>query len=381
MNISTNFDSGSIRVVNDADVMNIQLEIAKDNNACTQQWFHFHLQTQANINHKIRIINAGKCTFATGFDDYQVIASYDQETWFRVPTVYLGNELHIEHAPNESGIYYAYFVPYSSARHQQLISSSQMADICNVKSLGFTSHKQSIDLFKIGVDKNGKKKKVWVIARQHPGETMAQWFAEGLIKKLLDNSPMSHTLLESAIFYIVPNMNPDGSILGNHRTNSNGKNLNRQWHEPAQVESTEVFHVQQAMKESGVDLFIDVHGDEEIPYSFMMASGASNSTKESLNSFKNNFEKASPNFQSKYDYDTHKETFGTRCCGSTCTGKSTFSKATDYVEHHHKCLSLLLEMPFKELDNTRGALEFNPHHKFIEMGKAAIVPILAHIKE
>jgi murein tripeptide amidase MpaA len=28
--------------------------------------------------------------------------------------------------------------------------------------------------------------KIWVTARQHPGETMAEWFVEGFLNRLLD---------------------------------------------------------------------------------------------------------------------------------------------------------------------------------------------------
>ncbi len=30
------------------------------------------------------------------------------------------------------------------------------------------------------------KKKIWITARQHPGESMAEWFVEGLLDRLLD---------------------------------------------------------------------------------------------------------------------------------------------------------------------------------------------------
>jgi murein tripeptide amidase MpaA len=32
----------------------------------------------------------------------------------------------------------------------------------------------------------GKKRVVWIIARQHPGESMASWWMEGFVRRLLD---------------------------------------------------------------------------------------------------------------------------------------------------------------------------------------------------
>lgn len=76
--------------------------------------------------------------------------------------------------------------------------------------------------------------KIWVIARQHPGETMAEWFVEGLLRRLLDwQDPLSRALLDRATFYVVPNMNPDGAVAGNLRTNAAGANLNREWQTPS----------------------------------------------------------------------------------------------------------------------------------------------------
>ena len=98
---------------------------------------------------------------------------------------------------------------------------------------------------------------------------MAEWFMEGLIERLQrpDDTEMQR-LLEKADLYLVPNMNPDGAFHGNLRTNAAGQDLNRAWLEPSAERSPEVWFVQQEMKRHGVDLFLDIHGDEEIPHVF-----------------------------------------------------------------------------------------------------------------
>jgi len=75
--------------------------------------------------------------------------------------------------------------------------------------------------------------------------------------------------------YCIPNMNPDGSVRGHLRTNAAGANLNREWcstgdyEAPTLLRSPEVFHCLDAMDKTGVDMFVDVHGDEEIPMNFV----------------------------------------------------------------------------------------------------------------
>ena len=111
------------------------------------------------------------------------------------------------------------------------------------------------------------------MARQHPGETMAEWFVEGFLERLLDaDDPVARTLLQRCVFYVLPNMNPDGSARGNLRTNAVGANLNREWLEPTMARSPEVLLVRGAMERSGVDLFLDAHGDEGLAYNFVAGS-------------------------------------------------------------------------------------------------------------
>lgn len=74
------------------------------------------------------------------------------------------------------------------------------------------------------------------------------------------DTPRAVQVLDEAVFYIVANINPDGSWRGHLRTNSDGKNLNRCWSNPTKEEVPEVYYVLKKMDEIGVDAFIDVHG-------------------------------------------------------------------------------------------------------------------------
>ncbi len=86
------------------------------------------------------------------------------------------------------------------------------------------------------------------------------------------DDPVSRKLLQEACFYIIPNMNIDGAIAGNLRASASGVNLNREWQAPSPKKSPEVYHTLKKMDETGVDLMLDVHGDEVLPYNFIAAS-------------------------------------------------------------------------------------------------------------
>lgn len=65
---------------------------------------------------------------------------------------------------------------------------------------------------------------------------------EGALERLLDeDDPVARKLLHKAQFYIVPNMNPDGSRRGQLRTNVCGASLNREWLDPSMERSPAVF--------------------------------------------------------------------------------------------------------------------------------------------
>ena len=102
---------------------------------------------------------------------------------------------------------------------------------------------------------------------------------EGVIDRLQANDSTVQSLLAAADLYLIPNMNPDGAFLGHLRTNFKGKDLNRAWQDASVELSPEVFFAQSQMKQHGVDAFIDVHGDEEIPHVFTAACEGNRATR------------------------------------------------------------------------------------------------------
>src|SRR5687767_345250 len=185
----------------------------------------------------------------------------------------------VEHTPERDAVWCAYFEPYSHERHQALIGRAGASPLVTVERLGATVDGRDLDLLTVRAERSSAESKhervkvVWLIARQHPGESMAEWFIEGLVDRLLDRAdPVSRRLLQSAVVHIVPNMNPDGSARGNLRTNAAGANLNREWMNPSAETSPEVFVVRERIRQTGVDVFLDIHGDEGLPYVFVAGS-------------------------------------------------------------------------------------------------------------
>ena len=373
MNISSHFDAGSIEVVSLNSADDIRLTIRQDNAATFAQWFYFRLQGAAHQPCTMHFLNAGVSAYPKGWEDYQAVASYDRTNWFRVPTRFDGQIMTIEHTPLSNSIYYAYFEPYSYEQHLNLIGQAQGSGLSQVSYLGSTVEGRDLDLLTIGHEVSSDLK-IWVIARQHPGETMAEWCVEGLLQRLLDwQDPLARALLDHVTFYVVPNMNPDGSVHGNLRTNAVGANLNREWQEPCLERSPEVFYVRQKMLETGVDLFIDLHGDETIPYVFTAGCegnpGYSERLQQLAASFKHHFKQASPDFQTEHSYPLD------------APGHANLTVATNWVGQQFDCLALTLEMPFKDNANLPDDDYGWNGQRSLRLGEALLNPIYAVLKD
>jgi len=340
LHISSNFDSGNIVCASADDPSNIRLEISKDNNSDFYMWFHFRLTGAKDTPCTLNITNAKGAAYPKGWEGYQAVASTDRENWVRVPTTYENGILSIRHTPSADSTWFAYFAPYSMERHADLIARSQLADGVSLDVLGETLDGQPMDLLRIG-EPAADKQNYWAIARQHPGESMAEWWMEGFIARLLDPADRTaQALRERVVFHLVPNMNPDGSRRGHLRTNASGANLNREWSEPAMDRSPEVFLVRERMQATGADFCLDVHGDEALPYNFLAGMlgipSLSDRQKTHQQIFSDALLAASPDFQTKYGYPDAKP------------GKGNMTLCSNWVAEEFGCLALTLEMPFKD---------------------------------
>jgi murein tripeptide amidase MpaA len=346
VNISQNFDAGNIEVVNCEDAGNIQLKIRADKASDFYQWFYFRLSGAKNTPCTMRIVNAGGAAYPPGFQNYRVCYSYDRQTWLRHPTSLYDGVMSIEFVPEYDSVYFAYFAPYSMERHADLVARSLLSPLCAHRVVGKTLDGQDLDLLRFSSDDAGApKKNCWVIARQHPGESMAEWWMEGCIERLLDeNNAETKKLLSQCNVYLMPNMNPDGSRRGHLRTNAAGRNLNREWANPEIDASPEVYFVKQAMQEIGVDFLLDVHGDESLPYCFIAGTeGLSNwdeQKQSQLGFYKNKLVELNADFQTERGYP------------AKTPGTANLTMSTAQTAQSHACLAMTLEMPFKDTTAT-----------------------------
>jgi murein tripeptide amidase MpaA len=345
LHISSAFDSGNI-VVERIDGNTATLSIAKDKDSDFFQWFHFRVVGSAGAEAVLRITGLEASAYPGGWPGYAArVSDQRDDLWYTADSTSYdakgdGGALTIRHLLGDGPAWFAYFAPYSMERHHDLVAQMASHPAVDYLQLGETLDGQPIDCLELGEG----KKQVWIYARQHPGESMAEWWAEGALEMLTDEEdPHARLLLQKCRFHIVPNMNPDGSRRGHLRTNAAGVNLNREWAAPSAERSPEVLCVLNAMDESGVDIAMDIHGDEAIPAVFIAGfegiPGWTDELGAKLYRYRDRLAQRTPDFQTRLGYPVSRP------------GTANLSMSTNQLAERFGAVAMTLEMPFKDNDD------------------------------
>ena len=332
LTINASFDGGNIRVVA-IEGDRVDLEIVKDKDSDFYQWFYFRVGGAKGRTLTFRILNGADSAFPDGWPNYQVRASTDRQEWRMTPTRYAGGVLEWQWTGESDVAWFAYFEPYTMERHHDLVARIAAKGVHH-EEIGQSLDGQPIDYFRLG----SGPKQVWLYARQHPGESMAEWWMEGALDWL--TGPAAESLLAAATVHVVPNMNPDGTRRGHLRTNAVGVNLNREWHDPTPERSPEVLCVRNRMDRTGVDFAIDAHGDEAIPANFIAGfEGIPSWTEEQgakFYEYGRRLAAHTPDFQTQMGYE------------KSSAGNANLAMSTNQLAERFGAVSVTLEMPFKD---------------------------------
>ena len=268
----------------------------------------------------IRLVNAASATCADDWEGYQAMCrailrgdEQDDEDgdgeWARVDTrVGDGGALCIRIAasdcqsvlrPDAVGVRVSYFAPFTLRRHERFVAACAAQPGVTRSVLATSVQGRPVDVLhlrgcetrrpdpdgalgagSIGAPASGIRPQIWVICRQHPSETMAEWWCEGFLRRLCpglaatDRSDSlvggdadASALRQCADIHVVPCANPDGARGDLSRVNAAGSNLNREWASSADAlakDAPEVAGALAAMVGTGCDLLLDVHGDESL---------------------------------------------------------------------------------------------------------------------
>lgn len=233
---------------------------------------HFHFRIHGEIEQKIR------CEF-NNLNNYwnstpgsvakellAAVVSDDGITWESIPLnpTEDGRVYGVIQLTNGSK-YVARVEPYRISDLDKMIARIQTHSAVKVTSIGHSVEGRAIEIIQVG--NANAKHQVFLRARAHPWEAGGNWVVEGILETLLANDEQSRRLLQNMAVFILPMANKDGVARGRTRFNSNGKDLNRDWNQPASIEFAPENAALERWLESRIqgghrpDLALELHND------------------------------------------------------------------------------------------------------------------------
>nr|XP_058928423.1 cytosolic carboxypeptidase 1 isoform X4 [Kogia breviceps] len=276
LKFNSKFESGNLRKVIQIRKNEYDLILNSDiNSNHYHQWFYFEVSgMRPSIAYRFNIINCEKSNSQFNYGMQPLMYSVQEALnarpwWIRVGTDICYYKNHFSRSSIAAGgqkgksyytitftvifphkddvCYFAYHYPYTYSTLQMHLQKLETAHnpqqiyfrkdvLCETLSgnscplVTITAMPESNYYEHICQFRN--RPYVFLSARVHPGETNASWVMKGTLEYLMSNNPTAQSLRESYIFKIVPMLNPDGVINGNHRCSLSGEDLNRQWQSP-----------------------------------------------------------------------------------------------------------------------------------------------------
>ncbi|XP_039075745.1 cytosolic carboxypeptidase 1 isoform X2 [Hyaena hyaena] len=276
LKFNSKFESGNLRKVIQIRKNEYDLILNSDiNSNHYHQWFYFEVSgMRPGVAYRFNIINCEKSNSQFNYGMQPLMYSVQEALnarpwWIRVGTDICYYKNHFSRSSVAAGgqkgksyytitftvnfphkddvCYFAYHYPYTystlqmhlqkleSAHNPQQIYfrkdvlcetlSGNTCPLVTITAMPESNYYEHICQFR-------NRPYVFLSARVHPGETNASWVMKGTLEYLMSNNPTAQSLRESYIFKIVPMLNPDGVVNGNHRCSLSGEDLNRQWQSP-----------------------------------------------------------------------------------------------------------------------------------------------------
>ncbi|XP_010120537.1 PREDICTED: cytosolic carboxypeptidase 1 isoform X2 [Chlamydotis macqueenii] len=276
LKFNSKFESGNLRKVIQIRKNEYDLILNSDiNSNHYHQWFYFEVSgMKTSIGYRFNIINCEKSNSQFNYGMQPLMYSVQEALnsrpyWTRVGTDICYYKNHFSRSSIAAGgqkgksyytitftvtfqhkddvCYFAYHYPYTYSTlkmHLQKLESTHnpqqiyfrqdvlcetlagnSCPLVTITAMPESNYYEHICKFR-------NRPYIFLTARVHPGETNASWVMKGTLEYLMSNNPSAQCLRESYIFKIIPMLNPDGVINGNHRCSLSGEDLNRQWQNP-----------------------------------------------------------------------------------------------------------------------------------------------------
>jgi hypothetical protein len=271
--INTNFENASQLdwEVDSLGVVNISLIYDHERSSPNRANGHWHFQVEAEPGSEITMLLKNFNNVWNGMKGVPVsektncLISQDGKTWSVIPTDFIdGNKLKFKLTMVSGKMYVASVEPYRISDLENFISEIRKNELIEITDVGHTAEGRPLEIIRAG--NPDAPFRVFLRARAHAWEPGGNWLVQGLIRSFLEADAAEYR--KKYCLYIMPMANKDGVARGRTRFNTLGKDLNREWHLPADAKlAPEKFAFENWLntmidKGKKPDLAIDLHNDQ-----------------------------------------------------------------------------------------------------------------------
>jgi len=274
--INSDFECGSCAKITKINENNFFIKIYSDpTNFGSYNWY-FCIKVKNELNrYKNIVLYAGNeySKIKETFDKspVPVFTSQNFSEWITLSNIWQNNsgvyKVKLNLAPSEiQYISNSIPKPYSHVSNWLKEIAYKNKKICHLGMVGESAQKREILLLSITEDTNeSKKDRILITSGFHPAEpdTLA---TEAIINFLIGEDKFAKKIREKFIIDLIPQMNPDGFILGTNGCNANGINLYWDFRKEDHEKTPEAYYLWRWMLENPPILYIDFHCYVHQPY-------------------------------------------------------------------------------------------------------------------
>ena len=271
--INTNFENASPldwQIDNDGTVQ-VSLIYDHERSSINRANGHWHFQVIAERGSDITFVLKDFQNIWNGMRAIPISAktntlvSEDGITWQIVKADLVnGSQLKFDLHMTSNKMYVASVEPYRISDLEKLLAEIRNNKLVDITPVGYTAEGRPLEVIRVG--NVNAPYRIFLRGRAHAWEPGGNWVIQGLIRSLLQKDGTRY--LSRYCVYIMPMANKDAVARGRTRFNTLGKDLNREWDQPADKALTPEKWAFESwltkMVESGKkpDIAIDLHNDQ-----------------------------------------------------------------------------------------------------------------------
>jgi len=229
-------------------------------------WFHFRIEGCQGREITFHVNPTPFSQAKTGGNGTRLpVMSYDGEHWTGIEDKAWnedGTAITFKQRFTQPTAWIASFFPFTAEHVTRFIEGHKGSPYFRAGVIGQTKQGRDIRMYTITdpAVPEAEKRVILFITLQHNLETTGALALEGICRFVLSDDPRAARLRQKFVFYVVPQMDPDGIAQGNMYCPVG--NLNRQWGLGTTVETACVEKFVRELDSRGrkVDLFMDFHG-------------------------------------------------------------------------------------------------------------------------